>query len=123
MSFSDLKRKGYQQQRNCSQGAAITLVSTAGEFRALFECATRCAEVLGSRELKDLGDGIIEVIPQYTILSEDMFSALGKLTARFSVALVEYTHTRNGGQFVCLWRINPPASSTPPPASKDINDY
>lgn len=128
-----MKRKAYNQQRKASQGAAITLVSTAGDYRALFECATHCAELLGDRELKDLGDGIMETIPAYHIPVEDLFSSLTKITARFSVALVEYAQTRNGAQFVCLWRINPQDKDKAfnessgiepkPPTSKDVNDY
>lgn len=125
MSFTSFKRIAYNQQRSASQGAAITLVSTAGEYRAIFECAKHCAEALGDRELKDLGDGILEVIPAYHIPVEDLFSALTKLTQRFSVALVEYAHTRNGAQFVCLWRINSAIAQAPipQPASKNLDDY
>lgn len=122
MSFTETKRQGYQLQRSASNGAAITLVSCAGEFRALFECASRCAELLGDRELKDLGDGIFDVVPSYRILTEELLSSLQKLTQRFSVALVEYAQTKTGGRFVCLWRINPPAQQ-PAPASKNLDDY
>jgi len=119
-SLSDLKRQGYCQQRAASHGAAVTLLAGFGYYTALFECATRCGEVLGDRELIDLGDGILDIIPAYKIPLEDLFSALQKLSTRFSVALVEYTQTKSGGQFVCLWRIN----RVPPPAnSKNLDDY
>jgi hypothetical protein len=124
MGFAEKKRQGYNQQRAASMGAAVTLVSGAGEFRATFECATRCAEVLGNRDLKDLGDGILDVIPHYSIPTENLYSALGKLTSRFSVALVEYASTDNGGRFVCLWRINPTPSQPPTQgASTNADDY
>lgn len=130
MSFSSFKRPTYAQQRSASSGAAITLISYPGEYRAEFECATRCAEILGDRALTDLGDGILDNIPCFRIPTEDLFSALTKLSQRFSIALVEYTLTRNGGMFVCLWRINPlPALGTnlgsyqPQPASANVDDY
>lgn len=111
-SLSDLKRKGYRLQRSASNGAAITLVSRVGEFSAMFECAAKCAEVLGDRALEDVGDGLLEYIPQYHIPTEDLYSALEKLTKRFSVALLEFTFTKNGGQFVCLCRLAPGAPET-----------
>lgn len=121
-SFTEIKRQGYRLQRTASEGANITLVSGCGSYTALFECARRCAEVLGDRALTDLGDGIFEVIPSYRISVEDLFSALQKITLRFSVALVEYTNTeKTGGRFVCLWRINPQTVS--PKASTNIDDY
>lgn len=132
MSLTDVKRKGYCLQRSASLGAAVTLVSGCGEFTALFECATRCAEVLGDRGLKDLGDGLIEEIPRYRILTEDLHLALSKLSKRFSIALVEYVLQKDGGRFVPLWRINPttgPAEieatvTTPtPPISTNPDDY
>lgn len=121
MSLQSLKRESYNHQRKASVGAAITLVNLVGELRAEFECATRCAEVLGDRELTDLGDGVRDVIPCFRIATEDLFSNLTKLTQRFSIALVEYTMTRNGGQFVCLWRIEC-VKATPTP-SLNLDDY
>lgn len=119
-----LKRKGYCLQRSASMGAAITLVSHVGEFSAMFECATRCAKVLGDRALKDMGDGITEVIPQYRIPAEDLCAALEKLSKHFSVALLEFTFTKNGGQFVCLWRIAVTENKTTYEApSTNLDDY
>lgn len=110
-SITELKRKGYRLQRSASLGAGVTLVSGAGEFIALFECARHCAEVLGDRTLDDIGDGILEVIPRFKIPTEDLNLALGKLTKRFSVALIDYVCDKNGGRFVPLCRINPPPHS------------
>jgi len=120
----DLKRQGYRVQRSASMGAAITLVSRVGEFAAMFECATKCAEILGTRALEDVGDGILESIPQYRIPTEDLYSAIEKLSKRYSVALLEFTFTKNGGRFVCLWRIAAGATETTHEApSTDLDEY
>lgn len=122
--MSGLKRQGYRLQRTASLGAAITLVSRVGHYSALFECATRCAEILGDRALEDVGDGILEVIPQYRIPTEDLCTALEKLSKRYSVALLEYTFTRNGGQFVCLWRIDcARTNNVPETPSTNLDEY
>lgn len=123
MSLQTLKRQSYNLQRKASQGATITLVNLVGEFRAEFECAKHCAQLLGDRDLIDLGDGILESIPCFRIATEDLFSMITKLSTRFSIALVEYTMTRNGGQFVCLWRIECSKVTTPTPASLNLDDY
>lgn len=122
-SFSQIKRQGWQLQRNASQGAALTLKAGAGEYTATFECATKCANVLGDGNLFDIGDGILEVIPSYKIPSEDIYSALQKLSMRFSVALVEYAMTSKGGQYVCIWRINPTNAQLPSTPSRNLDDY
>lgn len=110
-------------QRTASLGASITLVSGCGDYSALFECASKCAEVLGDRSLEDLGDGILDIIPSYKIPTKDLHSALQKLTKRFSVALVEYVG--DGGFFVPIWRINPVAvePAQPPLPSTNLDDY
>lgn len=118
----DTKRDSYRAQRTASQGAGITLVSGCNQFTASFDCARHVSEVLGTRELQDVGDGIYEVIPFYKIPSEDLYSALQKLSARFSVALIEYAMTKNGGQFVLLWRISP-TQNNKPPTSANLDDY
>lgn len=126
-SLSGLKRQGYRLQRSASHGAAITLVSGCGYYSALFECASRCAEVLGNRSLEDKGDGILEIIPSYKIPTEDLFAALQKLSAKFSVALVEFSNAgKMGGMFVCIWRINPATIeplTTLTAASTNLDDY
>jgi len=124
----DLKRKGYRLQRTASLGASLTLVSGAGEYSALFECATKCAEVLGDRQLKDLGDGFIEFIPSYKIPTEEINGVLQKLSKRFSVALIEYVCDKTGGRFVPIWRIEKSQSLseiTPKPlaAPIDLDEY
>lgn len=121
-SLTELKRQGYRAQRAASHGANITLVAGCGSYRATFECATRIAEVLGDRNLEDVGDGILEVIPSYKIPTEELCETLTQLSRRFSVALVEYLCDRSGGRFVCLWRINKAVEQTPP-ASTNLDDY
>lgn len=123
-TFYDTKRASHQQQRAVSQGAGITLVVGAGVYSASFECAEHIARVLGSRELKDAGDGIFESIPVYKIPTEEMFSALQKLALKYSIALVELVCERNGSRFVLVWKIAPTLSlQTPPPASQNLDDY
>jgi len=124
-SLTELKRKGYALQRTASLGAAITLVSGVGKFVAHFECATKCAEVLGNSGLDDIGDGVFEVIPRFKIATEDLSAALTKLNRRFSVALVDYICDKNGGRFVALCRLNPTISSEPitPTPSTNLDDY
>lgn len=117
----DTRKASYQQQRAASQGAGITLVVGCGQFVATFECATRCAEVLGSRTLEDAGDGIFEVIPIYKIPLEDISLALAKLSARFSVALVDVAcDGKSNLRFVLVWKIVPQPSKAGP-AQKEIN--
>jgi len=106
-SLTELKRQGYRLQRVASHGATITLVAGYGYYSALFECANYIAGVLGTRDLQDIGDGLLEVIPHYRIPTEDLFEALTKLSKKFSIALVEYNCAgKNGGQFIGIWRIN-----------------
>jgi len=121
-SLTELKRKGYNIQRTASLGAAITLVSRCNDYAALFECATKCAQVLGDRALEDVGDGILEVIPYYRIPAEDLCTALQKLSTRFSISLVEFVFTRQGGKFITLWRIDR-QTTTPHLPSTNLDDY
>lgn len=102
-TLTDLKRQGYRQQRLASLGAAVTLVSGCGSHSALFECASHIAQVLGTRNLQDLGDGLLECIPFYRIPNEELNEALLKLSKRFSIALVEYS---DRGSYIALWRID-----------------
>jgi len=117
MSLGDSKRGGYSRQRQASAGAAITLVCGCGEYVALFECATRISKVLGDRELEDLGDGLLEVIPRYRIPFEEMAAGLAKLTEQYSVALVDISED---SRFVLIWRINPAAKVPEELTSDDI---
>lgn len=119
--FYDTKRAGYRAQRSASQGASITLVSGCGEWKTSFDCATRAAAVLGNRELQDLGDGIFESIPVMGIPTELLCVSLQKLTARYSVALVDLVCTENNSSFVLLWKIEQRVSPTSP-TSENISD-
>lgn len=129
----DIKRSGYNKQRAASLGASITLVSGAGEYTALFECAKRCAEVLGASGMCDVGDGILESILKYAIETGELNVSLQKLSKRFSVALVEYVADKSGARFVPIWRIErstvqateelPPTPETITTASTNLDDY
>tara|TARA_R110000868_G_scaffold150997_1_gene374602 strand:+ start:2372 stop:2746 length:375 start_codon:yes stop_codon:yes gene_type:complete len=87
--FLEVKKETYGKTRRVSAGAGITLVCKSGEYIAMFECAKRVAEVLGSRGLAETLDGILESAPAYAIPMEDMPGALEKLSRQFSVALVD----------------------------------
>lgn len=104
--FADTKKSSYIAQRGASQGAGITLVSGPGQWNASFDCAKRISKVLGNRDLKDAGDGILESIPLYKITSEDLQQSCQKLSAQFSIALVELVCDRAGAtRFALLWKI------------------
>lgn len=101
----DIKKQSYALQRSASQGAGLTLVSSCGCFVATFDCAKKASQVLGNRNLRDAGDGITESIPTYSIPTEDLYASVVKLSARFSVALVEVVADEKGSRFVLLWKI------------------
>jgi len=103
--FYETKLAGYHKQRSVSKGASITLVSGCGEWKTSFDCATRAAEVLGNRGLEEQGDGIYESIPVLSIPIETLYESLLKLTARYSVALVDIVCGAEASTFVLLWKI------------------
>jgi len=98
-------RESYRAQRGVSQGAEITLTSRSGGFEANFECATRCSEVLGARNLRDIGTSV-EPIPQFKIPLADMQSTCKKLAEAHSVALVDFSNDEDGSRFVMVWKID-----------------
>ncbi len=103
--FYETKLAGYRKQRSASRGASLTLVSGCGEWKASFDCATRAAGILGSRNLENQGDGILESIPVLSIPIETSYEAIHKLTARYSVALVDIVCRDAASTFVLLWKI------------------
>lgn len=122
----DTKKESHRAQQSAGAGAGITLVCGCGEYVASFDCASRCAELLGKRELRDMGDGIFESIPVYKIPLEEINGALLKLSARYSVALVDLACEKGSSRFVLVWKILPSASAAsaiPAKPSMDINDY
>lgn len=120
----DTKRATHRAHRQASCGAAITLVAKPCEYLATFECATRCAEVLGAGGLTNVGDGIFESIPVYKIPLEDMQIACAKLSKQFSIALVDLVCHRDSTRFVPVWII---ARTGPTPVTKQpvstLDDY
>jgi hypothetical protein len=94
-------RRTYAAQRGVSQGASITLAAVSGGFQARFECARRCAEVLGNRGWQDEGKTLF-LIPLL-----DLHSAITKLAETFSVALVDTVTDEQGSRFVLVWKITP----------------
>lgn len=117
--FYEAKLAGYRKQRSVSKGASITLVSGCGEWKTSFDCATRATAVLGSRGLDNQGDGILESIPVLSIPVETSYEAIHKLTARYSVALVDIVCSDSASTFVLLWKIEqrvaePPAETFDP---------
>lgn len=97
-------RSAYRAQRGVSQGAGITLVSRSGGYSAFFECATRCSQILGNRQLENRGSDS-EPIQVYTIPTEDLHRSITKLSEMFSVALVDLATDENGSRFVLIWKI------------------
>lgn len=118
--LSKIKRAAWNQQRQVSQGAAVVLVCGAGYFTAMFECAKRCAEVLGNRDLDDIGDGFIDYIPRFKIDLLDISSALQKLTTKYSVALVDVTPDKHGTRFVLVHKI---PAAIPAKEETPIDDF
>ncbi len=112
-TFLDTKRAGYRAQRSVSKGASITLVYGCGEFTTSFDCAQRAAGILGNRELRDDGDGIYESIPVLSIPFETSYEAIHKLTAKYSVALVDVVCSDKASTFVLLWKIEQRIIETP----------
>lgn len=95
-------RRTYAAQRGVSQGAHITLAASHSGYGARFECARRCVEVLGDRNLSDYGAG-----PVFHIPTEDLHSSITKLAETFSVALVDSVIDEQGSRFVLVWKIVP----------------
>lgn len=95
---------GYRAQRSVSKGASITLLASSGCYTAMFDCARKAAEVLGDRDMQELGDGIMESIPLLRIPLETAHDAILKLTAKFSVALVDVVCDDTSSRFVLVWK-------------------
>lgn len=94
-------RRTYAAQRGVSQGAHITLAAVSGGWQARFECARRCAHVLGTRNLiTDYEETIIFTIPM-----EEIHKSITKLADTFSVALVDSVIDEQGSRFVLVWKI------------------
>lgn len=122
--FYEAKRESYAKTRAVSAGAGVTMVAKSGEYVAHSQCAKRVAEILGSRGLKEQGDGILESFLVYPIPTEDMPGALEKLSRVYSVALVDYT----GGGFALVFKIERKAGANGEPeqakgASIDLDEF
>lgn len=115
--FNAELRRTYAAQRGVSQGAAITLAAASGGYQARFECAQRCAEILGDRHL----DGTLLLIP-----TEEVCRSIEKLNERYSIALLDTVTDEKGTRFVLIWRV-PPRTSTAQvavqPLEVNIDDF
>lgn len=98
-------RRTYAAQRGVSQGASITLAAVSGGFQARFECARRCSEVLGNRNLIETGYDAAG--PLLLIPTEEIHKSITKLAETFSVALVDTVTDEQGSRFVLVWKIVP----------------
>jgi len=110
--FFDSKKSSYLliRQASASDGhrASISLLRSFSEYVAVFDCATSCADVLGTRSLS-----VEQGIATFRIPVEEMAGACAKLATRFSVALVEAICGDGAGRqargegvrFVLLWKI------------------
>jgi len=106
--FAALQEKKYADTRSVSRGADITLHVVDGGTRALFQCASRIAKILGSEKLKDYGDGIYESIPCYDIPISEHHAACTKLSEHYSIAIVDVMPAtdKNRSLWGLLWKIN-----------------
>jgi hypothetical protein len=115
-------RRSCVAQRGVSQGAAITLVTCASGYRATFECAQKCASVLGNRGLVDYEtEG--ERLPVFFIYTEEMHRSLAKLAETFSVALVDTVTDDSGTRFALVWKIAPTRAATENQGGMDLDEY
>lgn len=119
--FAQTKKETFRASRVASQGTAITLVAGFEGWAALYDSASRVAEVLGEAGLQELGDGICEMIPFYFIPTESLYLTLQKLSTVYSVGLVEYKLSGDNGQFVLLWKV--PALPKPKPEEINLDEY
>lgn len=116
-------RRTYAAQRGVSQGASITLVGASGGYLAQFDCARRCAAILGNHNLTDVAIPP-ESMPRLLIPTEDLHRSINKLSETMSVALVDTTTDANGTRFVLVWKISPTAKDSQG-ANEEVNldDY
>jgi len=125
--FLETKQHTYKLQRSSSQGAALTLVAGCDEYTAMFDCAKKVKDILGTDGFKDYGDGIYFSIPAYHIPFADMHAALKKISAHHSIALLDYTSTRNESRFILVWKINstgaPVAVAAPKKPATNLDEY
>ncbi len=94
--LSEANATAYRLLKAASQGASLSLVSGFNRFIAYGEDAAKIAKVLGSR---DYENGVL------SIPTEDMSSALTKLTATYSVALLDIVSDSNSTRHVLVWKI------------------
>ncbi len=111
-------RRSYAAQRQVSQGAAITLVANCSGYEARFECAQRCASVLGERHL--IMEGNMPLV--FRIPGKDLHRSITKLAESFSVALVDTVTDEGGTRFVLVWKISP-AAKAETLATIDLDQY
>ncbi len=116
--FHNAKKSSYQSIRAASQGASISLFPARGAYAAMFGCATACARILGDRNLTTE-----DKIPHYLFPKEDIYSALGRLSQHYSVALLDTACDEQGPRFVLLWKLPCTGTKAPEEASVNINDY
>lgn len=107
-------RRTYAAQRGVSQGAHITLAAVSGGWQARFECARRCVEVLGDRNMQD---GLL------TIPLQDAYRDLNKLAEKFSIALVDVETDEQGSRFVLVWKIVPNRVLVGAPIGDELDEY
>lgn len=126
----DETRRSYAAQRIASRGAAITLCPKSAGYEARFDCATRAAEILGTRHLTDYATPP-ERLPILTIPWDDTYKAIQKLAERYSVALIETVTDEGGTRFVLVWKIDahanevvaPDTATEAIPAGDNLDDY
>lgn len=115
--FLDAKQHTYRQLRAASQGASISLFHAAGEYVAMSNCAISVATVLGGK-----GTHLAEGWTEYRIPTDDMLSALMKLSQKHSIALLDVVCGEEGSRFVCIWKIPVCGSAEPQKISETQPD-
>lgn len=113
--FLESKQRTYRQIRAASQGASISLFHGCGEYVATFACATAIAAALGGGAVME------ENVPHYRIPLEEIQSALTKLSAKHSVALLDVTCGDDGSRFVLVWKV--PAVLVQPKPELNLDEY
>lgn len=105
-------RRAYAAQRGVSQGASITLAAVCGGYQARFGCATKAAEILGTRHLTDYATPP-ESVPTLFIPAGEVHRSITKLAETLSVALVDTVTDDNGTRFVLVWKIEARVNAMP----------
>lgn len=109
--YHQSRLSSWRQIRSASHGAGVSLLNGVGEYVATFDCALAVSRVLGTRGLESGSE-----VPTFKIPTSEVQSAIAKLSARYSVALVDVVADKGGElKFVCVWRVESVGAADPKP--------